>query len=116
MNTNRRPDWLVELKNSSNRDCDTKDGVLVNDDEGDVYVPNFPAVLFDLSTTKFTMVMPRAGQQQLLHILKVYIRELSCVPLQPFAMTRISPNLSFAIIVKEGMLPVRVEGFLNNVK
>ena len=88
VNTNRRPDWLVELKNSSNRDCDTKDGVSVNDDEGDVYVANFPAVLFDLSTTKLPMVnvMPRAVQGKHLHILKVYIRELSCVPLQPFAM------------------------------
>ena len=42
--------------------------------------------------------MFRAGQWKHLHILKVYIRELSCVPLQPFAMTWISPNLSFAII------------------
>ena len=58
-----------------------KNNVLVNDDEGDVYVANFPAVLFDLSATKFTMVMPRAGQGKHLHILKVYIRELSCVPL-----------------------------------
>ena len=47
MNTNRRPDWLVELRNSSNRDCDTKDDVLVNDDEDDV--DGFSAVLFDLS-------------------------------------------------------------------
>ena len=86
MNTNRRPDWLVELKNSSNRDCDTKDDVVVNDDEDDVYVADFPAIFFELSTTKFTMVIPRPGQQQHLHILKVYIRELSSVPLQPFTM------------------------------
>ena len=66
-------------------------------------VDEFYAVFFDLSwntaskaaqstnmsmvITRFIMVIPRAGQGKHLHILKVYIRELSCVPLQPFAMT-----------------------------
>ena len=45
VNTNRRPDWLVELRNSSNRDCEKKHDH-VNDDEGDV--DEISAVFLDL--------------------------------------------------------------------